>query len=601
MSVADWQAALAAPFRRSRAPWQILAIAFLPGVLAGIQIAGLLFFLNPELPFSPRSLIRGILVYGSLWGLASVALILPFTWGRPELARRLLPWTIVAVLTASAFADWYHASHLSFYMPPGINTRLIKAGVGLSITALFGFYTALLHSLHNRAYGPRSRWLMALLVLASVYVMVERREAFKPFHPPPPRQAQTESQPRPTLWTVALGGATLDAILPLAEEGRLPFFADLIEQGAYGRLTSYAPNRGPALWTSLATGKLPFRHGVLGERVYRLGFLGTGATVRLPPVGYRLTHWGFLHAPARPVDSRTSEVLTFWEALDRLGIPYGLIGWPLSAPLSENASFAFSDRFFDGVFDRSSARPREMAERGILFRPEPTDIDPLLRLGLERPVAPAVLGALGQDLWRESLAGFLVDQAPEVGAVFLYLPGLEKISRHYFGAYYAVHFEGKQDAELEAASAVLIQYYQHLDRFLQELVGRARDPKVVAVVSPYGFEAPRGWLTLPARIFAADGRSGRADESPDGALLISGPGIEPHTLLSAELVDVLPTLLYALGMPIARDLDGRVLTSAFSSGFLARQPLTFVPSYETLEKAPEVGVLEVSAVLGSES
>ena len=43
------------------------------------------------------------------------------------------------------------------------------------------------------------------------------------------------------------------------------------------------------------------------------------------------------------------------------------------------------------------------------------------------------------------------------------------------------------------------------------------------------------------------------------------------------------TLLYSVGLPIARDLDGRVLTAAFESAFLARQPLTFVPSYETLQ------------------
>jgi len=43
-----------------------------------------------------------------------------------------------------------------------------------------------------------------------------------------------------------------------------------------------------------------------------------------------------------------------------------------------------------------------------------------------------------------------------------------------------------------------------------------------------------------------------------------------------------PTLLYALGLPSARDFDGRVLTEAFTPAFLARRPLTFVPSYETL-------------------
>jgi hypothetical protein len=33
---------------------------------------------------------------------------------------------------------------------------------------------------------------------------------------------------------------------------------------------------------------------------------------------------------------------------------------------------------------------------------------------------------------------------------------------------------------------------------------------------------------------------------------------------------------------VARDLDGQVLTAAFDERFLARQPLTFLSSYEGL-------------------
>jgi hypothetical protein len=65
--------------------------------------------------------------------------------------------------------------------------------------------------------------------------------------------------------------------------------------------------------------------------------------------------------------------------------------------------------------------------------------------------------------------------------------------------------------------------------------------------------------------------------------MLYGPGVRPHTLLTrGRLVDAAPTLLYGLGLPLARDLDGEVLTEAFSPEFLARQPLTFLPSYEGL-------------------
>ncbi len=54
----------------------------------------------------------------------------------------------------------------------------------------------------------------------------------------------------------------------------------------------------------------------------------------------------------------------------------------------------------------------------------------------------------------------------------------------------------------------------------------------------------------------------------------------------------MPTVLYGLHFPIAGDLDGRVLTAAFEASFLARNPLTFVPSYETLAARAEPGMDE---------
>ena len=60
---------------------------------------------------------------------------------------------------------------------------------------------------------------------------------------------------------------------------------------------------------------------------------------------------------------------------------------------------------------------------------------------------------------------------------------------------------------------------------------------------------------------------------------------EGEFLGQARIVDVVPTLLYALGLPVAGDMDGRVLTGAFAPDFLATHPLSFLPSYEALTPA----------------
>ena len=102
----------------------------------------------------------------------------------------------------------------------------------------------------------------------------------------------------------------------------------------------------------------------------------------------------------------------------------------------------------------------------------------------------------------------------------------------------------------------------------------------MAVVSPYGSEPLPGW-----RLLLGDRRRtelrGTHHQAPDGLLLLRGPGVRPGEFLQrAELVDLVPTLLYSLGLPVARDLDGSVLTDLILPDRLARQPLTFVPSYE---------------------
>ena len=237
----------------------ILGGGFAPGALAGIQLAGLIFYLNPRLPFAFGPVLRGSVIYGTLIGAVSLALHLPFTWRRPRRARRVLAWSFTAALAVSALLDWSHASYFAYFLPPGINDRLIKTALWLTLGTLIAFYTALLHSLSRRRYGRRSRWGLTLVAVLSIYAMVERREAFHPRPAPTPRPAVVEAGQRPKLWVIGIDSATLDAILPLAGQGRLPFLATVLQNGAYGRLSSIVPTRRDALWTTLATGKYPFK------------------------------------------------------------------------------------------------------------------------------------------------------------------------------------------------------------------------------------------------------------------------------------------------------------------------------------------------------
>ena len=61
---------------------------------------------------------------------------------------------------------------------------------------------------------------------------------------------------------LGLDGLEPTAIDLLMSEGKMPNFARLRQEGAYGRLISSKPLLSPIIWTTIATGKLPDQHKI---------------------------------------------------------------------------------------------------------------------------------------------------------------------------------------------------------------------------------------------------------------------------------------------------------------------------------------------------
>ena len=569
---------------RRRPTAETLLCGFLPGALLGAHVAGLLFFLNPALPWRATPVIRAIAWYAAELGLFGIALHLPLLAAKRLRARRLLPWTLTGAFALAAVLDWTHASHYAYYLPTGINERLIKTAIWLSVAALVAFYTALLHTLDRRRYGWRSQLALTLLCVLSIFVMIERRAAF---HGPPalaPRPAVVERVPRPRLWVIGLDTATLDAILPLAGQGQLPFLAGILRQGAYGRLESLSPVRPEALWTTLATGKYPWQHGVTGSRMYSAERIGRDAELRLLPVGIAFNRWGLPAARSRQLHGYSRQSLTLWEILPRLGIPSGVVSWPASSPVSTETRFAFSERYFGDRVAAGNAWPPELDAWARGFRPAPRAVRGMLASRFGGSPAPALSESVAGDLWRESLSEALLDSR-EVGGFFLALPGLRQASRRYFGGFNAVQFHAAQASDLVEAADRVTDYYTRLDAFLAEIWRRHRSDDILALVSASGIEGSTGWRRLFGELSREASIEGFESDAPDGVLMLYGQGVQPGALLTgARLVDVVPTLMYALHLPVARDLDGEVLTPAFEKQYLARHPLTFLTTYESLPR-----------------
>ena len=74
--------------------------------------------------------------------------------------------------------------------------------------------------------------------------------------------------------------------------------------------------------------------------------------------------------------------------------------------------------------------------------------------------------------------------------------------------------------------------------------------------------------------------SGTHERAPDGFLLAYGSAVAPGRPARASVLDLAPTILYYLGLPVARDMDGFARTDLFRASFTASRPITFIPTYD---------------------
>jgi predicted AlkP superfamily phosphohydrolase/phosphomutase len=71
------------------------------------------------------------------------------------------------------------------------------------------------------------------------------------------------------------------------------------------------------------------------------------------------------------------------------------------------------------------------------------------------------------------------------------------------------------------------------------------------------------------------------DHTLHGILIMEGKHIKKnYRLKKCSVLDITPTILYLLGLPVGRDMDGRVLKEAFDSRFLQTHPIHYVETHE---------------------
>ena len=365
---------------------------------------------------------------------------------------------------------------------------------------------------------------------------------------------------RPTgdrVLVVGIDAATWDVIRPLMAAGRLPTLRDLVGRGWSATLQSMEPTISPAIWTTIATGQRPAVHGITG-------FLAPG------PDGREI-----------PVTSNVRRREPLWAIASRHERSVNVVGWYVTWPVEPVKGVMVSDRFVDadrgelvGGGSQSLSRehpgvyPAELApELEKLFVRADRFIDPYER------EFHALVKAYPVDATRTAIAERLMRERP-ADLTLVYLWGVDPM-QHVFWKYYQPEtWRGPPlpAFEVELNRNKIPDYYADTDAFLARLLAAMGPRDTVVVVSDHGAGPVHTYdPTSPVS----------GDHRPEGVVIMAGNHVRHgEGQGGASILDITPTVLYLLGLPVGRDMEGRVLEAAIDPGFLAANPPRAIATHE---------------------
>jgi len=115
-----------------------------------------------------------------------------------------------------------------------------------------------------------------------------------------------------------------------------------------------------------------------------------------------------------------------------------------------------------------------------------------------------------------------------------------------------------------------------------------------------------GTADFPANAVAETAIGNTGDHRFNGVLMMAGRGVQKTSLEQAQLIDIAPTVLHLLGVPVPKDMDGQVLTTALDESLHSvtyseaesGQPTAQATGYSAEEEAEMLQHLEDLGYLG---
>ena len=579
---------------------RMLSNSVIAAAVASGYLTALVLQLNPAIEIGPSTLLPLAIVLGVAYGanltVAFYALIVLRQILAVEvlspgwLSVRLLSWLCTIASGAAAALMWLNLRGFGDVLDPITRERMFVGASLVTGAAVIFLGLGLAHL--GRRGGRISAAILSLTIFGSLAAPVIARGPGRPAPLPtrptatPFETAASASDSRVRL--LMFDGASLDFISPAVAAGRLPNIARIFDQGAVLHLATLRPTQAEPVWSAVATGRYPMYNGVRSAVIY--GALG-GTPIQLLPdycFAQALVTFGFLtEEPQTATDLLARPI---WNILSDRGATVGVIGWPLTHPAPVVNGFAVSDAFHrlpptDLSQDESPALwpssllPDALAALQVPANPDPESL--VTSLGAPPPVndydvrddqAPIVADRVHLQLLRA-----LEINEPRLLAVRF--PGIDAVGHRFLRYADPAAFGDVSEDERARFGGVLDQYYGFIDTLIGRELERLRDNDILLVVSGFGMEPLSPGKRVLEIIAGNPQTSGTHERAPDGFVLAFGASVAASRPNRASVVDLAPTILYFLGLPVARDMDGFARIDLFKPAFTSDKPVTYIPSY----------------------
>ena len=335
-----------------------LAAAGLSGLTAGAVIGMVLGLkvarINPSITLFSQTwtLTTHLMVIYALGGLAlgivMGLLFYPFLLRKkPKAARSLYNIYLPAAFIIALFhyLRQYALTHfIANPLAPVKGSLWMNIGFTIFIIALAYFIVRLAVRLVSRLnLGRTAGFGGAALILVWAGLGI-----FCPGAKEAPAAAFQDYNPNPTRVKIALigiDGAWWKVIDDLTPEGKLPNIQRLLENGVRGELKTLYPTFSAMIWTSIATGKLPQKHGINSFLVWSFPLTGVNIPMfRLPLLAPELLWIQENIATVAPIPSNYRRAEALWSVLSDKDIEVGVMNWWATWPAEPVNGYIYTDR-----------------------------------------------------------------------------------------------------------------------------------------------------------------------------------------------------------------------------------------------------------------